>query len=74
MRTKEIDKIHDLITRLEDNLHIIEEISSKCEIMIFWYGSDFQELDLLSSQQELMDYLKNNITDPCLEIYLYIAT
>ncbi len=67
-----IDKIDDMITQLEDNLHVLEEISCQSELMIFWYGSDFQELDQLNSQQELMDYLKNNITNPCLEIDLCV--
>lgn len=67
-----IDKIHDMITQLEDNLHVLEEISCQSELMIFWYGSDFQELDQLNSQQELMDYLKKNITNPCFEIDLCV--
>lgn len=67
-----IDKIHDMINQLRCNLHEIQEIASKSEWMIFWYGSDFDELDVISSEQELMDYLKCNITNPNLEIYLYV--
>lgn len=67
-----INRIDDMINQLEDNMQIIDEISSKSELMIFWYGSEFQELDLMSSKQELMRYLKKNITNPCMEIYLYV--
>lgn len=68
-----IDKIHDMINQLQNNLHEIQEIASKSEWMIFGYGSDFDELDVISSEQELMDYLKCNITNPCLEIYFYVS-
>lgn len=68
-----IDKIHNMINQLQNNLHEIQEIASKSEWMIFWYGSDFDELDVISSEQELMGYLKRNITNPCLEIYLYVS-
>lgn len=67
-----INQIDDMITQLEDNMQIIEEISAKSELMIFWYGNDFQELDFIGSKQELMKYLKNNITNPCMELYLYV--
>lgn len=44
-----------IINRI-DNMHIIEEISGRSELMIFWYGTDFHELDFISSKQELMKY------------------
>ncbi len=67
-----IDEIHDMINMLDCNLDIIEEISQKSELMIFWYGSEYEELDRVDSVQSLMNYLMNNIDNPCLEIYLYV--
>lgn len=67
-----IDKIHDMINQLQNNLYEIQEIASKSEWMIFWYASDFDKLDVISLEQDLMEYLKCNISNPSLEIYLYV--
>ena len=67
-----VNNIHDMIDNLAQNLNIIDEISRKSEVMVFWYGTDFEELDLFNSRQQLMNYLQENINNPCLEIYLYV--
>lgn len=67
-----IDTIHDMVNRLGDNFDSISEISRKSEIMIFWYGSEYEKLDRMDSTQSLMNYLRENIDNPCLEIYLYV--
>lgn len=66
-----IERIHEIVNQLEGHIHVMEEIVSKSDVMIFWYGSDYQELEIVNSKVELMTYLKNNITNPCLEIDLY---
>lgn len=67
-----IDKIHDMINSLENSIEIIEEIIKKSEFMVFWYGSDFEDLERISSGQSLMEYLKAGITDSSLELYLLV--
>lgn len=66
-----IENIHEMVDQLEKHMEIIEEIISKSDVMIFWYGSDFQELEVVNSRFELLDYLKQNVANPCFEIYLY---
>ena len=67
-----VENIHDMIDDLEQNLNIIDEICQKSELMVFWYGTDFEDLDEIFSRQHLMSYLKENINNPCLEIYLIV--
>lgn len=66
-----VDNIHEMVDDLSKNLNFIEEISRKSEVMVFWYGTDFEELDKIYSRKQLMNYLKENIDNPCLEINLY---
>lgn len=66
-----IENIHEMVNQLEKHMEIIEEIISKSDVMIFWYGSDFQELEVVNSRFELLDYLKHNVDNPCFEIDLY---
>lgn len=40
--------------------------------MIFWYGSEYEELDRMDSTQSLINYLKDNMDNPCLELDLYV--
>ena len=56
-----IDAIHDMVNKLECNLGIIKEIGQRSELMIFWYGSEYEELDEIDSIQLLMNYLYDNI-------------
>ncbi|MDE7432103.1 MAG: hypothetical protein K2N34_09350 [Lachnospiraceae bacterium] len=58
-----------MINQIKNNMEIIEEICNKSDWMIL--GMVLSSLDLMSSKQELMGYLKKKITDPCIEIYLY---
>ncbi|MGN0497338.1 MAG: hypothetical protein ACI4GW_14025 [Lachnospiraceae bacterium] len=67
-----VEKIHDILNVFEYGINIVEEISRKSELMIFWYGSDFEDLDIIDSRQMLMKYLEDNIDSPCLEIDLYV--
>lgn len=67
-----VDKIHDMVDDLTNNLNSIEEICQKSEEMVFWYGTDFEELDKISSRYQFMNYLKQNINNPCPELYLYV--
>lgn len=66
-----IENIHEMVNHLQKHMEIIEEIVSKSDVMIFWYGSDFQELEVVNTRCELMDYLKHNVDNPCFEIDLY---
>lgn len=66
-----IENIHEMVNQLQKHMETIEEIISKSDVMIFWYGSDFQELEVVNSRCELVDYLKNNVDNPCFEIDLY---
>lgn len=66
-----IENIHEMVNQLDTHMEIIEEIIFKSDVMIFWYGSDFQELEVVNSRFELLDYLKQNVDNPCLEIDLY---
>ena len=67
-----IENIHNLLNALEYNLNYIEEICRNSELMVFWYGCDYDELERIDSRQMLMDYLKDNISNSCLEIYLFV--
>lgn len=66
-----IENIHKMVNQLQKHMEIIEEIIYKSDVMIFWYGSDFQELEVVNSRCELLDYLKHNVDNPCFEIDLY---
>lgn len=66
-----IENIHEMVNQLDTHMEIIEEIIFKSDVMIFWYGSDFQELEVVNSRFELLDYLKQNVDNPCFEIDLY---
>lgn len=61
-----------MVNKLKRNLDIIKEIGQRSELMIFWYGSEYEELDKIDSIQLLMNYLYDNINNPCLEIYLNV--
>ncbi len=67
-----IDSIHDMVNMLDCNLDIIEKISQKSELMVFWYGSEYEELEKIDSEKSLMNYLSDNADNPCFEIYLYV--
>lgn len=66
-----INNIHEMVDRLQEYICVIEEIVLRSEVLIFWYGSDFRELEVVNSREKLMLYLKNEITNPCVEIDLY---
>lgn len=66
-----IDNIDDILMSKYD-LKLIEEIVQKSELLIFWYGTDFEDLERMNSSQMLISYLESNINDPSLELYLYV--
>ena len=67
-----IDEIHDMVDHLSQNIDRIRDIMSKSQEMVFWYASDYKDLDIFYSGEELMDYLYEQIDNPWVEIYLFV--
>ena len=70
--TKYSMKVEDIEINRNLYMQVIDEYMQKSELMVFWYGTDFEDLDEIFSRQHLMSYLKENINNPCLEIYLIV--
>ena len=64
--------IHEMLNCLEENIVIIKNIAQKSKEMVFWYGSEYEDLDNLYSEEELIDYLYSEYNDWGLELYLHV--
>lgn len=69
-----IESIHEMLNSLEENIITIRDIAQKSQEMIFWYGIEYEGLDNLYSEKELIDYLEDEYKNPCLELYLHVTT
>lgn len=67
-----IDKIHEMVNDIKINIDSICTISEKCKKMIFWYGTDYEDLEQIFSTSELRTFLERYYDDPCVEIYLTV--
>lgn len=52
---------------LLDNLYEI------CEWMIFWYGRDYDDLDVVYTKNELISYVRHCIEKPGCELYIQVC-
>lgn len=43
----------------------------KSQKKIFWYGTDYKDLDNVHSRENLTNVLRQYFNDPCVELYLY---
>lgn len=67
-----IEKIHDIINDYFINKNIIYDIFNLSDEMIFWYGSDYLELDVIDSYDDFCNIIKKNLEDNSYELYLRV--
>ncbi len=65
-----IEKICDWIYDINNYIEHIRTIARKSDVAIFWYGSEFADLDRVYSLDELMEYIKKESFDSNIELYL----
>lgn len=49
--------------------NIIKQISDICETIIFWYGSEYDDLDVVNDKNQLFLALKDALNDSMCECY-----
>ena len=66
-----IEKMCNWIYELNKNMDKVVEISEKSDIAVFWYGSEYNDLENIYSIEELIDYIGQEINNPCIELYIF---
>lgn len=67
----EVSNMNFMIDTIEEYLPIIYDIIDESERMVFWYSDDYVDLDKFNSRSKLKEYILNNVSTPCLELYIY---
>ena len=67
----EVSDMNFMIDAIEESLPIIYDIIDESERMVFWYSDDYADLDKFTSRSKLKEYIRNNVSTPCLELYIY---
>jgi hypothetical protein len=57
------------MTKLYALLSMLFDVS---EILILWYGSEYQDLDKISTRDQFLNYVEASIADPMCECYMYV--
>ena len=65
-----IEAMGDWICDLKNSISQIEYLAIKSDVMIFWYGNEYDELDEVYSLENLISYIKHEAYDPSVELYL----
>lgn len=52
--------------------YLLNNIFDLCEWMIFWYGSEYDDLDKVYSKDELLNYVQHCIEKPCCQLYVRV--
>ena len=60
----------DWIDDLNQNMSEIEHIARNSEVMIMWYGTDFDDLDTIGSYTDLIEYIRKESNTQNTELYL----
>ena len=66
-----IEKMSNWIYDIENNMDKIVEISKKSDMAVFWYGSEYDNLDNIYSIENLIGYISQEINNPCIELYVF---
>lgn len=66
-----IEKMSNWIYDIENNMDKIVEISKKSDMAVFWYGSEYDNLDNIYSIEDLIGYISQEINNPCIELYVF---
>jgi len=67
-----IEKIHDITNDFLINKNIIYDIYNLSDEMIFWYGSDYLDLDVIDSYDDFCYMIEKNMEDISCELYLRV--
>jgi hypothetical protein len=73
-----IEKIHDYCdeAQVSDSFansklyHLLKDLHIKSDVIVFWYTSDYIDLDVVSSSDELFSHVEHCLLNPCCVIYL----
>ena len=49
---------------------LLDKICDICHIIIFWYGSEFEDLDIITDKDKMFLYIQESIKDSMCECYL----
>ncbi|MBD5489917.1 MAG: hypothetical protein HDR13_14190 [Lachnospiraceae bacterium] len=52
---------------------LLNNLYEICEWMIFWYGNDYDDLDVVHTKNELIDYVRHCIEKPGCELYIQVC-
>ena len=52
---------------------LLNNLYEICEWMIFWYASDYDELYVVHTKKELIDYVQQCIEKPGCELYIKVC-
>lgn len=52
--------------------NILCELYEHCDDMIFWYSSDYKDLEQIHTKNEMLENVNNCLNDSCCEIYLRV--
>ena len=65
-----IEKICNWIYDADHHMDDIKTIVSNSDMAVFWYGSEFMDLDSVYSHEEVVERIKQESSDSSIELYL----
>lgn len=65
-----INKVQDCFGNIKYDSNELDELYLCCKKMVFWYGNDYLNLDVIDSLDEFNGYFAEMCETPCTEIYL----
>ena len=67
------DKVLDDTSFMHSKLYsILNDLYDKSDCMIFWYGNEYDDLEVLYSKNEMINYVTRCVTKPACEIYAIV--
>ena len=66
-----IERISKWIDDTNKEMNFIYELIDKSDILIFWYGTDYDDLDVFYSKEEMIRYIDLEIEESCVELYIF---
>lgn len=57
---------------VSDLYFLLNNLYDICDWMIFWYGSEYDDLDEVCSKDELIRYVQKHMEEPCCELYVRV--
>lgn len=52
---------------------LLNNLYEICEWMILWYGDEYDDLDVVHTKNELIDYVQHCIEKPGCELYIQVC-